>query len=169
MTPSGFGNGPIVFLICVLALGAFLTSLLSTVLRHRRYREALRAEIALRQRLLDKLGSIEELRAYLDSAAAAQLSDLLQPSADESYRRIIRFTVIGAVLLVVGLCSFCVVLWTMRVGSPWPGARLLFFFGGAIPATAGLALVVSAAVSYRMMKAWNLLPPMSRATHTTSS
>jgi hypothetical protein len=29
--PFGFGNGPIVFLICVLALGAFLTSLLSTV------------------------------------------------------------------------------------------------------------------------------------------
>ena len=34
--------------------------------------------------------------------------------------------------------------------------------------TAGLAFLVSAAVSYRMMKAWNLLP-MSRAIPTTSS
>ena len=88
------------------------------VLRHRRYREALRAEIALRQRLLDKLGSVEELRAYLESAAARQLPDLLQPSAAEAYHRIIRFTVSGAVLVVIGLASFGVVLWTLRVGSP---------------------------------------------------
>ena len=168
MLPFGFGNGPILFLICVLAFGAFLTSLLSAVLRHRRHCEALRAEIALRQRLLDKLGSVEELRAYLDSAAARHLSDLLQPSAEESYHRIIRSTVSGAVLVVLGLASFGVVLWTSRVGSPWPGARLLFFFGGAIPLTAGLAFLVSAAVSYRLMRAWNLLP-MSRKIPTTSS
>jgi hypothetical protein len=147
--------------LMIVALGVFLVSLVSAVLRHRRFTEALRTELALRRELLDKLSSAEELRTYLDATSARGLLDLIEPSPRESYRRIVRALASGCVLLVVGLALFAFLAFVRAVGGPWPGAPLHLFLGAVISTTAGLALLASAGLSYRLLKRWKLLEPQS--------
>jgi hypothetical protein len=154
--------------LMIVAFGLFLVSLVGVVLRHRRFTEALKAELALRRELLDKLSSVEELRAYLDTTSARRLTELLEPSPSESYRRIVRAVTSGCVSLVVGLALFAFLIFVRAVGGPWPGAPLHLFMGAVISTTAGIALLSSAGLSYRLLKRWNLLEPQRNLTSRSS-
>jgi hypothetical protein len=154
--------------VVVIVLGWFLVSLVSSVLRHRRFVDALRAEVALRHKLLDKLSSAEELRTYLEATSAHRLLSLLEPGPRESYRRIVRALAGGCVSLVIGLALFALLAFVRTVGGPWPGAPLHLFIGAVVGTTAGLALLVSAGLSYRLLKRWRLLEPEPNPTSQSS-
>ena len=152
-------NSTILFVLSVIAFAAFLRSLVVAVFRHRLHREALRAEIQLRQKVIERLESPNEFRSFLE---LRPLTAVVAPDAEDAYRRIVRSTVTGCVLMLVAVACSGVMILTRFVGSPWMGSGLLFTFGGIITATAGAAFLAAAGISYRMLRGWNLLPPTNR-------
>jgi hypothetical protein len=148
-------NSTILFVLSVLAFAAFLRSLVVAVFRHRLHREALRAEIQLRAKVIERLESPAEFRSFLE---LRPLMAVVATDAEDAYRRIVHSTVTGCVLTLVAIACGGVMILTRFVGSPWMGAALLFTFGGIITATAGAAFLAAAGISYRMLRGWNLLP-----------
>jgi hypothetical protein len=152
-------NSAIVFVLSVIAFAAFLRSLVVAVFRYRLHREALRAEIQLRHKVIERLESPDEFRSFLE---LHPLTAVVAPDAEDAYRRIVRSTVTGSVLMLVAIACGGVMILTRYVGSPWMGSPLLLTFGGIITATAGAAFLAAAGISYRMLRGWNLLPPTNR-------
>lgn len=158
-------NGTILFFLSVAAFGVFAHRLVTAVLQHRLHRAALKAEIELRQRLIDRLDGPEDFREFLE---LRPLTAVAAPDAEDAYRRIVRSTVAGCVLLIVAVACVGLLALFRAVGSPWMGAPLLFTFTAAGAATGAVALLTAAGISYRLLRGWNLLPPAHRTSVASS-
>lgn len=102
-------------------------------------------------RLIDKLGTSQEVMAYLESETGKKLIDSLTTTrfGANPYSRILGAASTGIVFSVLGLGLMALAMW-------FPGADEAI--GGGIMALAlGIAFLIAAGLSYRLSKSWGLL------------
>lgn len=128
----------------------FAALIVGMLLKHRRQSWILRAQIELQTKLLDRLTAGQELRAYLESGAARSLLDALRPQTDEALTRVLPAAMAGCVFLVMGAGLFVLPQW-FDFGSP---AVILI---GAVVLSAGLGLLLAAALAFFLVKSWGLI------------
>jgi hypothetical protein len=142
------GPGTGIGILGAALFGSLLILLLFRVLAHVRHTTAARARLDLQTRLIDKIGSAEELRAYLESGAAEQLSNALAPKPREAYNRIIVSAAVGAGLTIGG--------GTLQGFAAMFGEKWIWVLAGFI-SVAGVSCLVASYVAYRLSKSWGLL------------
>jgi hypothetical protein len=131
-----------------LIFGVFFMLMLLRLFGHNRQRQAAQARLDLQMRLIDKINNSEELRAYLESGAARQITDALAPGPSEAYNRIIAPAMAGAALTIGG---GAIVGLGMVAGENWIAGLGGFTIAG------GIACLVAALVAYGLSKSWGLL------------
>ena len=133
---------------------AFITAFvwsLKTVVTNRRLDRLARMHHELQEKVLDKLGSSEELVGYLDSEAGRQL--LEPPVADRSgpFGRILGSVQTGIVLLAAG-AGFLVARTMVEIPND---AGLAFV--GVLCVALGIGFLVSAYAAHALSKSYGLL------------
>ena len=102
-------------------------------------------------RLIDKLGTSQEARAYLESKSGQKLLDSVTSRRRNPYSRILLALGTGAVL-----CSWGVGCLVFSVAADgWQFAETLG--QGIIIISLGVGFLTAAGVSYKLSKAWGLL------------
>ena len=137
----------IIILPCFLAFFAWAAWLLFTTIR--RYKIAkLQAEV--QHRLLEKVGSGQELLAYAQTPAGKQLIESLRVETASPHARII-----GALQTAIVMLSLGVALLFLhdRVN----GAREGFLIFGTIISVVGIGFGISSAAAYYLSKSLGLL------------
>lgn len=117
---------------------------------NRRRLKVVQTQAEVHAKLLDKLGSSQELVQYLESDAGRAF--LEPPAAEPSspYRRILGSVQTGIVLAVVG--------GTLLLMRDLVGGNGFTIIGGLVLAL-GLGFMISAGASFWLSKAWGLLGP----------
>jgi hypothetical protein len=137
----------IIIVPCFLAFFSWLGWLLFTTIR--RYKIAkLQAEV--QHRLLEKVGSGQELLAYAQTAAGKDLIESLRVEAASPYTRII-----GALQAAIVMIALGVALLVLR--NRINGAEEGFVVFGTIITLLGIGFGISSAVSYYLSKSFGLL------------
>jgi hypothetical protein len=150
---------PIIIVPCVFfALAWGLRSLLAG----RRQSKILKAQGDLQSRLIDKLGSSQELTAYLSSEAGQKLlggvgTEALNTSTQMqipfTFERILRPLQIGAVLVLLSAGALA-----LRFISIETSAQLAYMVTTIVLFTAGLGFILSAVIAWAMAKKLGVLP-----------
>ncbi len=109
-----------------------------------------RMQAEMHGKLLDKFGTSQELVQYLESEVGRAFLEPPHIERVSPYRRILGSVQVGIILSVVGG-----VFLLMRNEPAVQGAVVV---GGLLLAL-GLGFLISAAVSFRLSKAWGLLGP----------
>ncbi|MEJ2008670.1 MAG: hypothetical protein P8Z30_11035 [Acidobacteriota bacterium] len=139
---------PIVALIMVFGgLVAIFWVIFSTI---RRLKVA-RLQSEVHSRLIEKMGSSQELLTFLGSDAGKELVASIgieQPSR-EPYGRILSSVQAGVILLLVGIAL-------LILGGQFANAAEGFFILGGLAVALGAGFLVSAGLSYRLSKAFGL-------------
>jgi uncharacterized membrane protein YfcA len=134
----------IVFTVVFLVVAFYL------YLRQRRKREVLQARVDLQTRVLDRFDSPQEFTAFLNTEGGRHFLDGL---ADEQgwgpARRILFAVQTGIVMVFFGL-GLGTIWWLERDEDIIYGAMIFLFLG--------LGFLVSAIVSHRLSRAWDLMP-----------
>ena len=111
-----------------------------------------------RMKLLERIGSVEDLGEFVKSGAADRILGAEVEVAHPPAVRIIRATQSGIVLLMLGAG-----LYAFPVMRPLdPGATTAIVLIGTIMATLGIGLLLSAAASYRLSRQLGLLNNVPR-------
>jgi hypothetical protein len=134
-----------------------------------KHRASLRTQSEFHNRLLEKFGSASEFTAYLQSEAGQRFFENLTTERTTPTTKILGSIQKGAILLLLGV-------GLMIAGRVFdsPQANETFFVLGIIGLMLGLGFLVSAAIAYRLTKAWGLLTmgasnnPSSAATTAAS-
>lgn len=127
------------------------------LLAHRRWLRATRLQNDFQNRILERLASSEDVRAYVQSAAA------VRPIADATLAGDRTSTPFGRVLFAVQagivLCSggIGVLLVKRIIGATGPGADVLVFFG-VLTLMLGLGFALAAFASFVLSRRFGLLP-----------
>ncbi len=109
----------------------------------RRHQERSQRQFELQSRLIDKFGSPDELRQFLDSESGKRLMGERRPFATGAKERILRSVQAGIVLVVMGQTAFAL---------KFPEAVSVGLMASAL----GAGLLISAAVVYFLSKRWGL-------------
>ena len=140
------------YLALLIPFGFFATVVLMTyfVLEFRRRREAQRAEF--HSRLLERIGSVQELTQLLGNEAGQRLLDSLSPQSAQPEHRILSAVRYGIVLLVAAVTLFVAI---RRGAFPSEGEDLTIVatFGVGV----GGGLLLAAAASYLLGRRMGLL------------
>ena len=97
-------------------------------------------------RLLDKLGSSQELLAYLETEAGKNFVEASTARLANPFGRILNAVQAGAILVLLG-CGF------LAVAAKTPGS---FLPVGIIAVALGLGFLASAGIAYVLSKNWGL-------------
>lgn len=141
-------NSDIVIAFALPSLIAFITWVIFSTIR--RYKIA-KLQADVQQRLLEKVGSGQELLAYAQTDAGKQLIESLRVETVSSspYGRII-----GALQTAIVMLSLGVALLLLR--NRVPEAEQGFLVFGTILTLLGVGFAVSSAASYYLSKAFGL-------------
>jgi hypothetical protein len=135
-------------IIGVYSLFAWVTR---AFLVNRRVTNSARIQAELQTRLLDKLGTSQELLAYLESPAGQRLAQSVILEKGTLHGRILAAVQSGLILIVVGAA-----LLALRGELGAEDIQALTMVG-AIGMALGIGFLASAYVTYRLSKAWGLL------------
>lgn len=145
---------PIIVLTTGTIAIAWIISLIIAALRHRSH---LRAQTDFHNRMMEKFSTAEEFTAYLQSDAGKSFFENLATEPISSpTRKILGSIQKGAILTLLGLGLF-------SMGNYFPGdqGNILIIFG-VISFTVGAGFLVSSFISYRLAKAWELIPDVRK-------
>lgn len=121
----------------------------------RRKQERLRAELEVRRRMLEKFATAEDLSTFLETDTGRRFLESLSTEENAQTRKILGSLKAGAVLTTLGCGLWLLVAWEPNDLAPM-----------GIPATIALAIglgfLASAWASYRLSRAWGLIPPPPR-------
>jgi hypothetical protein len=138
-------------MLVILGVYSLFAWVILTLLANRRLTNAARIQAELQTRLLDKLGTSQELLAYLESPAGQRLAQAVTLERGNPYRRILGSVQRGLILTVVGGA-----LLALRGQLGAEDVHGLTFVG-AIGMSLGIGFLASAYMAYRLSKAWGLL------------
>ncbi len=106
----------------------------------------------LHSKLLDRFAGSQDLIAFLEGAAGRKYFESLAFDLKDSGSRILNGIQFGVALVALGLA-----LLLVRIGQDDPETRNALLMIGTPLTALGIGFLVSAAVSYRLCKAWGLL------------
>ena len=137
----------------ITTVAAFLALLLGWVVWNvsRRGQERLRGKLDLQRRMLEKFSSAGELAAFTETDSGRRFLENLSTEQGVHAQWVLGSIRKGIVLtlLGIGLCTLPAFESDLR--------PLAFF--GVVALALGLGFLISAWASYRLSKAWGLLPP----------
>ena len=134
-------NDIITFLVVTCGLCGFVGLIVAISLAHRRQIELLKAELEIQRKLIEKLSSDSELRAYLDAYGLTAIAEVLRPRPSDAYYRLITIVMAGCVVTLVG-CGLYVPAELHDAGN----ARQTLFLLATILLACGIGLLLAAAV-----------------------
>ena len=134
-------NDIITFLVVICGLCGFVGLVITISLAHRRQLEFIKAEREIQTRLIEKLNSGSELRAYLDANGLTAIADAMRPRPDETYYRLITIVMAGCAVTVVG-CGLFVSAGLQDAGITRQTLLLL----ATIVSACGIGLLLAAVV-----------------------
>ncbi len=140
----------IIMVVGSLVLG--VVTIVRLALDHMGRARTLRTQGEVYNRLIDKFGSSGELLTYLQSEAGQQLLKTPAVMAPNSYSRIMNSAQFGAIAVVIGFG----ILGIGKSFARTEAADVTFVFGW-LGVTIGVALLVSAVLSYVMSKKFGLI------------
>jgi len=140
----------IVFPILLAACSFVLWTIFSTI---RRYKIA-RLQADIQAKLVDKLGTTQDLIAYSGTESGKQFLRSLSLEQRSPYDRIIGAVQAGIVAFFIGVA---LLFLRSRVSG---GEQVLLVFG-TILATLGIGFMLAAGASYSLSKSFGLLNPPS--------
>ncbi len=146
----------VIVITMVLVIGATIRS--SIV--NRRLREGIRAQAELQNRLIDKFGSAEEVVRYLESTQGKTLLDA-PTEGQRPHSRILDSVHLGVLILMGGVGMMA----TSGVTDVDVSEVMQTF--GMIAILLGSGFLVSAAISWFLLRHWGFLPK-SPANDSTS-
>ena len=138
-------------MLVILGVYSLFAWVILTLLANRRLTNAARIQAELQTRLLDKLGTSQELLAYLESPAGQRLAQAVTLERGNPHRRILASVQTGLILTAVGGA-----LLALRGQLGAEDVHALTFVG-AIGMSLGIGFLASAYMAYRLSKAWGLL------------
>jgi hypothetical protein len=154
--------------LIVMTITAGVIFLVKTVVDHRRWQRATKAQADLNNKLIDRFAASDELLAYLQSPQGKVLTDappLIQSTAramDAPLGRIFWSLQAGAVLACAGAGLLFV---STRLRNDLIVVAPAFFAFGTVVLTVGVGFLVSAAISFLLSQRLGLVRPWA-ARHT---
>lgn len=116
-----------------------------------------RAEVY--NRLIDKFGTAPELIDFLKSDAGLRFIEEQAIDESQPMSKILGSIRLGVSLGLIGLGMVVVSeLWYRELNDLY----VVIALGGTIALTAGVGFVISAAISYKLLKSWGLLPSIAK-------
>lgn len=152
----------VVLIIMTITTGVIF--LVRTVVEHRRWQRAMKAQADLSNKLIDRFAASDELLAYLQSPQGRLLTDapsLAQPAArsmDAPLGRIFWSLQAGAVLLCGGVG---LLFASSRLQNELSVVAPTFFAFGTVVLTVGVGFLVSSAISFLLSQRLGLVRPLS--------
>lgn len=138
-------------------LAGSVVYLIRASLEHARATRTERVQADLYTRMLDKFGSSQDLLAYLGTEAGRSLLKPASTPADVKApaptRRIMNSVQIGSVLIFMGIA-----LLLIREALRHEGPEEALTIFGILGLMTGIGFLVSAFASWKLSKAWGLLP-----------
>jgi hypothetical protein len=123
----------------------------------KRRQSRVQAQADMQNRLLDKFTSPQDVGQFLQTEGGSRFLQGLTTNGRHAGRRILTAMQIGVILTLLGLAAIGLdAAYATRNGHP--GAIL-----GTLIVALGVGFLVSAAVSYKLSKAWGLLPSVTRS------
>jgi hypothetical protein len=154
--------GGVVLIVMTITAGVIF--LVRTVVEHRRWQRAMKAQIDLNTKLIDRFASSDELLAYLQSPQGKALTNapaLPQPAAramDAPLGRIFWSLQAGAVL---GCAGAGLLFVSSRMNGPLEVVAPTIFAFGTVVLTVGIGFLVSSAISFLLSQRLGLVRPLS--------
>jgi hypothetical protein len=151
--------------LVVMTITAGVVFLVKTVFEHRRWQRAMKAQVELNTKLIDRFASSDELLAYLQSPQGRTLTDapvLPQRAAramDAPLGRIFWSLQAGAVIAFGGAG---VLFAASRMQDDLAVVAPTFVALGTVVLTVGLGFLVSSAISYLLSQRLGLVRPAER-------
>jgi hypothetical protein len=139
---------PLVFSIIASVLGFSIWTIATNIRRSRWGKQV----SELHSKLLDRFAGSQDLIAFLEGDAGRKYFESLAFDLKDSGSRILNGIQTGVALVALGLA-----LLLVRIGQDDPETRSALLMIGTPLTALGIGFLVSAAVSYRLCKAWGLL------------
>ncbi len=136
--------------------GLFTTIIVGMIVSNRRKKFAIQSKAEVYNRMLDKFGSSREFADFLQTAEGRSFLDSFgreSVSPSLPLLKILGSVKVGIVLLLLGLALIGLSFWTAQ-GDVEQGPMT----AGVLLVSVGLGFLITAFVSYRLSKAWGLLP-----------
>jgi len=151
--------GPFALLIPILSIVGFFATLIwiaYVVLETVRTRHRTRLTSELQAKLLERITSVNELAAFLNTDAGAQFLKRLQVESVGPYDRMLRAMQAGIVLVILGAALFVWGWFSFLPDVPASVATALYGLATIFLAL-GVGFFVSAALSWRLSKQIGLI------------
>jgi len=154
----------IVTVLVVMTLTAGVVFLVKTVVDHRRWQRAMKAQADLHTKLIDRFAASDELLAHLQSPQGKVLTDApsMPPAAtramDAPLGRIFWSLQAGSVLACAGIGALIV---SGRMGDTLDVVAPTFSAFGTVILTIGVGFLVSSAISFFLSQRLGLVRPLS--------
>lgn len=148
-------NEKIAILLVLITIAIAVTNIIRVLLDHIRRWRTERTQAEMYNRTLDKLGSGQEILAYLQSETGSKLFRAMQEdrvAPGQPYARIMSSAQLGVVLAILGAGLF--VPWAVL---PDPAAKEVFQILAYLGIFAGAAMLASAAVAWFLSKKFGLI------------
>jgi len=140
-------NDIITFLVVICGFCGFVGLIVAISLAHRRQLELLKAELEIQTKLIEKLSSGSELRAYLDARGLTAIAEAMSPRPGDAYHRLITIVMAGCAVTVVG-CGLYIPAGLHNPGN----ARQTLFLLATVILTCGIGLLLAAAVGRALVR-----------------
>lgn len=136
-------------LLAMLGMTVGICWVIWVIASYYRRREWLRLTAETQNRLLDRIGTTAEFSEFLESEGGRRLLDSMSAEQPESSarRRVLGAVQAGTVLSFLGV-------GLLLIGSAVPYDDGAFSILGGVALSTGLGFLASAAVSSRLMRAW---------------
>lgn len=121
-----------------------------TIVHNRRLSEVARLQTELQTRLLEKFGTAEEMRHYLESDAGRRFVESATVDRANPYGKILGSIQAGLLFVAIGTGLF------LTRGMIDDGRA--FHVLGVLSVLVGLGFLASSFLSHRLSKAWGLFP-----------
>jgi hypothetical protein len=141
---------PIVVFTTMIIASAWVISLLIAAFKNRAH---LKAQTDFHNKMMEKFSSAEEFTAYLQSEAGRSFFDNLSNEPATPLTKILGSIQKGVILTLLGFG----LIFLGKSYSPQDGGNVMFVVG-VISFMVGAGFLVSSAISYRLAKAWDLIP-----------
>jgi len=139
----------------IVCMAWVITSIVSSIKQRANTRT--RAEVY--NRLIDKFGTAAELVDFLKSDAGLRFIEEQAVDESQPMSRVLGSIRLGVSLALIGLGMVAVAeLWYRELSDLY----VVIALGGTIALTAGAGFIISAVISYKLLKAWGLLPGLGK-------
>jgi hypothetical protein len=136
--------------ISAMAIIAWIIRIFQT---NRRVLKLAGMQVEMQTRLIDKFGSADELRTYLESDGGKELMKSAPVEKSSPYGRILGSIQAGVILTLGGLAVFLV-----RHHVPGDqGEEFALMFLGALGIAIGLGFLISAITAFFLSRSWGLI------------